>query len=554
LKEATEGELCSRAVFYTPPHTYYVKEGILKLRSLLLLLLFPTFLFAQETEEPQEARTIYYIEDIQFNITGRTLAPALLRVSELKKGREFFDVKELEEYIKDKEQILKNQRILESVEITYELKALEENRIPVTILVKTIDTHNFIILPEPKFSSSSGFEVELKARDYNFLGSMTPLRFDLGYELEADDLWDWEKGALTFSIDANLPFQVFGFDWNFNFDHDFKYTFDDPLYYKNISGVSLDVPWKRTTFTFGFEENFIFNERNDDAYKADFGDNTLFYMSSELYTAWKIPFGFDVGPFGELSYTPKISGKINYAPDGIDDLHKGPSMSISQSFAFGKVNWIENHREGLTMSLDNSNSFNFYRNDWSVSWGAISAGYKKIADIFGTFSFGVSGRAMFKQWFFTNSFKDGKYPAYSNVGDFLRGVKDNTVIAEDGDVLFAFNVDFPLQVLHFVPSEWFHIRSLHYFNFDFHLSPFIDVVFTNGKKDVEWNNGFYQTPPAKDADFSPLLAAGLEVIVFPLTWRSFYLRVSIGYNINKRIEERDMVRYDEVFIGVGHAY
>jgi hypothetical protein len=527
----------------------------LKLRLLLLFLLFPALVFAQDREEPEETQTVYYIGDIRFDITGRTLETALLRVGELKKGEEFVGITKLEKYVKDKEQLLKNQRVLESVEISYELKEPAGDRVPITILVKTVDTRNFIILPEPKFSTSSGLEAELKARDYNLLGSMTPLRFDLGYALEADDLWNWEKGALTLSIDSGLPFRALGLDWDFNFDHDFKYTFGkEPLYYKNISGISMNVPWKHTTFTFGFEENFIFNEENEDAYKPDFGDIVLFYMSSELYTAWKIPFGFDVGPFGELSYTPKISGKINYAPDGVDDLHRGTSAIMEHSLAFGKANWIENHREGLTASLDNSNSFNFYRGDWSVSWGATASGYKKITDIFGIFGFGVSGRAVFKQWFFTNSFKDGKYPAYSSVGGFLRGVKDNTVIAEDGDVLFAFSADFPLQVLHFVPSEWFHARSLRFFNFDFHISPFIDAAFTNGKKDVDWKNGFYQTPPAKDADFSPLLAAGLEAVVFPLTWRSFYLRVSIGYNINKRIEEQDMVPYDEVFIGVGHEY
>ncbi|MDR0644370.1 MAG: hypothetical protein LBG05_05565 [Treponema sp.] len=523
----------------------------MKLCLLLFFFLFPTLVFTQETEETQ---TVYYIENIQVHITGKTREPALLRVGELKKGEEFVDIEKLEKYVKDKEQLLKNQRVLERVKIAYELKEPVGDRVPVTLLIAIVDTYNFIILPEPKFSSSNGLEVEFKTRDYNFLGSMTPLRFDLGYALEADDLWNWEKGSLTLSIDSGLPFQAFGFNWNFNFDHDFKYTFGEPLYYKNISSISVDVPWKRTIFTFGFEENFIFNEENGDAYKLDFGDFTLFYMSSELYTAWKIPFGFEVGPFGELSYTPKISGRINYSPDGIDELHTGPFAIMSHSLAFGKTNWIENYREGLVASLDNSNSFNFYQGDWSVSWGATVMGYKKIANIFDVFGFGVSGRTVFKQWFFTNSFKNGKYPAYSNVGDFLRGVKDNTVIVEDGDVLFAFSVDFPLQVLHFVPSEWFHTRSLRYFNLDFHIAPFIDIAFTNGKKNMEWENGFYHMPPAKDADFSPLFAAGLEVIVFPLAWRSFYLRVSIGYDINKRIEEKDMVPYDEVFIGVGHEY
>jgi hypothetical protein len=526
----------------------FLAEYLLRNVGLLLFLLLPVFIGAQETEV-SDAQTIFYIRDIDFDIKGHTRPFALLYNSELKKGESFLSKSELERYLKNKVQLLKNQRTLESADITYTMGEVDGNgKVPVDLVVHTIDTTNFIILPEPKYSSSDGFDIELKARDYNFLGTLTPLRFDLGYALGADDLWDWEKGSFKFSIDSDTPFGAFGYNWNFNFDHDFRYTFGEPLYYQNITGISMELPWKQTLFNFSFEERFIFNEENSTAFQEKFGQYTFFYMSSELYTSWKIPLGITIGEFGGLSYVPKLSSKIDYKPGGIDELRRGLTGILSHSFEFGQVNWIGNYRDGLRASVSSSNAFNFYRKDWTINYTVASASYKYLADLFG-----ISGRVQFKQWFFTNNFLDGLYPATSSVGDLLRGIKNNSVIAENKDFLLSMNVDFPIRILHFVPSEWFHIRELRYINFDLHFSPFIDIMLLEGFKDVSWSNGV-MTRWENSHFFVPLVSAGVEFIVFPLMWRSLYVRASFGYDINKLIRTGDMPKWDEIFIGVGHQY
>jgi outer membrane protein assembly factor BamA len=225
---------------------------------------------------------VFYIRNIRFNIKGRTREWALLRKAEIKRGEKITGKTKLEKYFKNKEQTLINTRIVELAVITYTLGTPEENEIPVDMLIKTEDTRNVIALPEPKYSSSSGLDMKLKIRDYNFLGTMGPLRLDIGYILDDEHWPEWDEGAFTVSIDSGIPFEFLGFRWNFNFDHDFSYTFEEPLYYKNTTGISMDIPWKRTTFTVGFEENFVFNEKNGTAYQDEFGEFIPFYMASSL--------------------------------------------------------------------------------------------------------------------------------------------------------------------------------------------------------------------------------------------------------------------------------
>jgi hypothetical protein len=519
-------------------------------------------LYAQDRESAgapvygaDEEYTVFYIKSATFRITGRTKPWAVSRIAQINEGEEITGKTKLEKYIKDKEQLLLNTRVLDSVHITYSVGEPEEseNRIPVYLAVETVDTRNFIMLPEPKYSTSDGLDVELKIRDYNFLGTMYPLRIDIGYVLDEEQMdgngITWNKGAITFGIDSDTPFKFKGFQWNFNFDHDFSYTDGEPLYYKNTTGLSMDIPWKKTTITFGFEQSFIFSEKNGAVYQDDFGEFAPFYMSSELYASWKIPLGLEIGDFGELTYTPKIAGRINYNIAKQDELRKGPELAFSHGIGFGRVNWLENYRNGLEAAISNTNTYNVHRNDWSVNYAASVSAHKKIVSFFG-----ISGRMSFNQWFFTNKFLDGKYPAYTEVGDKLRGIKNNTLIAENAGFMLAFSVDFPFQILHFVPSEWFGVRVLRYFNFDLHISPFIDAAFLQGKHDVSWSKGKYTE--WKNAYFfsEPVCSAGLEAIVFPLAWRSIYLRISAGYNINKLIETGKMPWYDEIFIGVGHHY
>jgi hypothetical protein len=488
-----------------------------------------------------DSTIVYYIRTVTFDVRGRTRASALAERGEFVLGENITGKNNFENYITRKTQLLLNQRVLEKVHIEYALAEADENGlIPVDLSVKTADTMNLIILPEPKYDSNSGFEITLKARDYNFLGSMTPLRVDLGYSYDEDG-----KHSVLLGIDSDIPFRFLGYKWNLNFDHEFDNTQGKPLYYKNTTGLSMELPFKTTAFTFGFNQSILVNEENNTSDIIDDGSyfQDRWYMASELYSQWKIPLGITVGRFGSLTYTPKLTGTINYRPNGtLGEYREGPSITPSQSIGFGEINWIGNYRKGLEVSLDNSNTYNMHRTSWTNSISISTIGHLPLSE-----DLGISGRFMYRQWFFNAKaiptvFDNGYFQVYSDGGDALRGIKNNQLPV---NYILSLNIDLPVRLFRFVPSEWYNNPKLHFFDFELHGSPFIDIALA---EDPVHKRSF----SFKDA----LISGGVEVIVFPLAMRSFYLRASLGMDMREFLRTGRFFPSGgrELFIGVGHYY
>ncbi|MDR0382590.1 MAG: hypothetical protein LBH50_01220, partial [Spirochaetaceae bacterium] len=108
---------------------------------------------AQEADDP-----VYYIREIAFDITGRTREYALARNCGIQKGYEVTGKAALIQYIESSRQTLINRRELQRVDIDFTQAAPDDDgRIPVDITIRTVDTRNFVILPEPKYSSNTGW-------------------------------------------------------------------------------------------------------------------------------------------------------------------------------------------------------------------------------------------------------------------------------------------------------------------------------------------------------------------------------------------------------------
>ncbi|MDR1058837.1 MAG: hypothetical protein LBL43_04745, partial [Treponema sp.] len=332
-----------------------------------------------------------------------------------------------------------------------------------------------------------------------------------------------------FSIDSNLPFVYWGYDWNFNFDHEFGFTYGEPLYYQNVTGLSMEFPWRWTTLTYGFNQYTIFNIENTDSDKRRYpGLEDRYngaYMASELYTSWKIPVGIDIGEYGALNYTPKIAAKVNYGlGKEVDYLRKTPILTLSHVLGFGQVNWIGNYRSGAEASISNSYEFNFYKVRWDNRLSLSGIYHHRFSRLIG-----FSGRLMYQQWF--------NDPA-NEAGDVLRGVLNDNLSAK---YMLSLNVDFPFRLIRFYPSLWFENSKLRLFNFELHISPFFDIALV---KDPDRNREF---------SFRKLVySGGMEVIVFPGIMRSLYLRGSIGYRMP--VSGAHGKKWDEIFIGLGHFY
>jgi hypothetical protein len=452
--------------------------------------------------------------------------------------------------VADKTQLLLNQRVLAKVEITYTVgTARQDGAYPVNLLIITEDTWNIIAIPYPKYDSNTGFELTLKARDYNFLGTMNPLRLDIGYKYD-----EKERSTLIMELTSDMPFMAFGYNWNFVFNHYFNYRPDakEKFYYKNLTGLAMQLPFKATTFTFGFDETLVLNEENDEKYWAEYGEfQSGLYMSSRPYVSWKIPTGLVMGDYGDLAYLPELSATFVHGFEQwpLADYRRGAKLGFSHSLGFDRIDWIGNYRSGLEAYAANSYSYSIHR--LSENREALSLDFKVhgIGHFMLSDYFGVSAFLQYRHWFY----HDPEY--YDTAGDALRGIMDREIHA---DYMLSLNLDFPVRILRFLPSEWFGVKKLRFFDFELHASPIIDMALYHD--------------PENDISFkfeNMLVSGGIELIVFPSFMRSLYLRVSVAWNFVEQINNpRDYYLNPvlpviphlpdggnrEIFVGIGHHY
>jgi len=512
-------------------------------KKTLLLFILLSFCFSAYCEEIDNIVTeeilqndiyteesIFIINYFNYNVKGKTLPYLLNTKTELKKGEVITGKTNFEKFIKDKKQLLINERVLnDNVRIEYSIGEItEDGKYPVDLEIYVEDTKNFIVLPYPKYDSNYGIELTIKARDYNFLGTLQPLKIDIGYKYNQHN-----QSYFSLIVDSGLPFQLFGFNWLFDFDNYFDYRpdLDLPFYFKNKTGISLDIPIKRSTLTFLFSESFILNEENPDTDKPDYGFfQEGLYLSSSPSISWKIPTGLEISN-GELTYTPNLYAVFNHeiAEWQLSDNRIGPILFFDHTLDFGRLDWIGNFREGILIQIDNSYSYNFYypninKDPWEIY-------YDIEANAFFTFikdRLGFSSRLSARHWI--------NY-SYEYAGDFLRGVSDNDINAE---FMLSLNLDLHLRVLRIKADEIFKnkkiLRSL---GFDLHINPVIDVA-------------YYKQPynPFSFDSENFLFGAGFEIIIYPHKFRSMFFRISTCWDLSNISEETPI----ELFLGMEHHY
>ena len=498
----------------------------------------------------ENGKTVYIIREMEFDVDGRSRPFALIIKGEFKYGEVIKGKANLDKYLANKRQLLVNERVLEEVSIEYFLGESEEDgSLPVKLLVHVKDTTNLVILPYPKYDSNDGLSITLKMRDYNFLGTMSPLRVDFGYQSYRND------NIINFSIDTDIPFQFAGLNWIFNFDHIFKYTFGEPLYYQNVTGLSVELPWETNTFTVGFNQYLIFNEENSDDNIDIYGLPDRYpgaYGATELFASLKIPFGIYVGN-DEVSYTPKISGRINYLYNNMDESRK-PVTTFSHTIGFGRANWIGNFRKGILVSL--SNDYNWYVDRQDAPLGINLDANFTYYHPFSKY-IGFSTRFRYRQWWQYSNDKNDWIPYYF-AGDTIRGVIDDKIRA---NYMASFNFDLPIRLLRFWPSEWFNKPKLHFFDFEMHFAPFMDMALVKGPYSRVKNPSNPSEGATKFTSLGDMITTGgVEVIVFPGFFRSFYIRGSIGYDLKNFLKNGFTYKWgffpqwDEIYIGVDLSY
>ena len=509
-----------------------MKLNICLLLILLIFLAHP--LVSQESEDSM----LFVITAFEFDIKGRSRPFALINRGELKTGEKITGKANLDEYIRDKTQLLINQRVLkENAVITYSTgEQAEDGSYPVILFIHVEDSWNIIALPRPQYSTNTGFDLTIKARDYNFLGTMNPLRVDLGYRYDEN-----YHSSFQFEVYSDTPFTIFGYTWNFKFDNLFWYRpqVEEPFFYRNNTGISMELPFRATTLTLGFEEYLNYNEENSYRYQEFYGNfQKGLYTTSRLYASWEIPTGLAVSRYGELTYKPGISATFNHElPDWpLHQFRKGPFLDFNHSIGFERIDWHANFRDGLAVSIGNSYNYDFYRlgkgeEPLSVSLTIHGAGYFIINKFLN-----ITSRVQYRHWFY----HDPDY--YEQAGDNLRGIADRSICA---DYMLSLNMDFPFRIFLFTPSEWFNSRKFSFFDFEFQISPVIDLA-------------LYHNPVTRTSFHPKNIAAsgGFEFIVFPAFMRNLYIRLCYALNLRELSETRKIPGGDnrEISILMGHFY
>ena len=500
---------------------------------MVFFISFPIFSQVDDEIDNQNDNDIYVINSFHFEIDGITRQFALIIAGELYTGEQVVGLSKLEEYVQTKTQLLYNQRVLESVSIEYQIGDIQDDgRYPVDLTVKIKDTLNIIALPKPNFKSGQGLDLTINARDYNFLGTMSPLRVNVGYKYDQHN-----RTFFNFMTDSNIPFKLFDLIWKFKFYNYLEYRPDmqKEWHYKNTTGLSLDLPIGKTTLTLEFYESLIYNEanseRNIELYPHIGESMDGIYLSSRPFISWKIPTGLEIGKYGELAYTPSLSFAFNHELPKweLDETRKGSSLTFSHNLTFGRIDWHGNFQNGLLFEALNSISYSITNNDTTSHIRFTGVGHHNFDN-----HFSLSGRLMYRQWF------DYDF-GYESAGDVLRGIWDSDVKA---DYMVSFNFDLTMGVMKFRPSEWFNVSWFRFFNMDFHLNPFIDAA-------IYRSSVIEKQYPGADFTYKNLLmASGLELIIYPASFRSLFIRASIGINMSTL----SGLRSNEIFIGMELHY
>lgn len=494
--------------------------GARVLAALACLVLIPVGALAQVPNAPAAG---FVIESASFKSEGRTRPYFLERAAGIEVGRSFADRASLEAYVADRRQVLLNERVLESVEIeVVESAPGEGGVVPVALTVRTVDTWNIVALPYFRYDSNTGTLLSARARDYDFLGTMEPLRVNFDYTVDTGGNVAW-GGDFDFSV----PFEGFGRDWTWSMDGAVSIPEDGIPDLSLSTGLGIELPTPIGLAGFSASQGVRANGRDS---SGTLYDDRL-YLTETVAASLSVAL-VELPTLGLVSWVPGASFAARWDSDGLsEDALKGPAATFSQSVAAGRVDWIDNFRRGFAVSVDNSNSWNFHTAAWSRSLSFSAIAHRDAP------WFGASGRL--------SGFLDFDGPDTS-AGDPIRGVLNDRI---DADAALFLNLDLPVRVIHFAPAEWFGVSWMRFFHFEQHWSPFLDVAFAvlDG------------TPLSADSFW---YGGGLELVTFPKIMRSFYVRISVGFDLATvaatgsltEPSPRDGRSPYELFFGLGHHY
>jgi hypothetical protein len=466
----------------------------------LLLALLPIATPAQDTSGPSgEGASAYVVRSLDFKVKGKTI-PFVMRQKIEEDGpivgRGFPDLASLEAFIEGKRTALANNRVLESVESSYELEPAEGGVVPVDVLYSVVDTWNIMAFPIPDYSSDSGFKFYIKGKDYNFIGSMEPLTLNVFYVYD-------QKGNQSFETYASFtyPFKSLGLEWSFALNEDLELWFDDWTVASNTGlNLTANLPGLGFPASVTVSHGFHYNEDEPTAYEPD-----PFFFSSGISFGASIPTGLELGALGPISYGFSAGLDQNWWPDDALEVagRQGLNLRHGDSLGSGRVDWVGNMRTGSSISASSSQALNTRTN--GLTWD-LSLTYKGFATFW-------DGKAGIEAQVSGLARPNNRGNPLTSIADSLRGIRGGRV--KGGAALVA-NLaipvklfDFPTHVL--IKKDWL--------DFELQAQPFADLAIVIPDS--------ISLKPSKDWIWA---AGGLELLVYPKRFRSVIVRVGGGWD------------------------
>jgi hypothetical protein len=479
----------------------------------------------------------YRIAGVHYDIQGRTKEGALERAVDVDTETLFLSRADFDAYLAFLSQVLTDIRMLERFTLTERLGEADEcGVIPVELDIAAVDTYNCITVPYPKYNSNTGFELKLKTKDFNFLGLLQEMNFDVVYQNEKDGGANTGGGpfsgsskiGLAFSYD--LPFLLSDFEAQWLNSFALSYTFGaDKPEFDLTSGLMLTFPLVRDRLSAQLVV------RQSATRDLDYGDE-LHYTE---YAAFAVPVEIaHLTRQTTLVFAPEAHFSYAWNPRGVShpDL-LGPVVGPGYALSARQINWKGNYRTGYSVQFAERLDYNANAKKRGV-YHALSGEAARYA-AFGRLAFAARGYA-----FVGVPLRGGEWSSAS-VGGLLRGVRDAQKGAEDVEAALVFNADLPVKLFQ---TDWRSLRLPEFsraFDFELQASPFFDVAFVGDK---ELDGSF---------SFKNWYAGGLELLVFPSKWRSVMCRASFGVDLGYfgiYGEWRGVASPYELSIGVGMHY
>lgn len=488
----------------------------------------------------------YKITSVEYFVKGKTKKYALETKEKIDKKKIFENEDELISYIDDYKLRLNNLRAFEEIQTDFAVgEENEEGISEVKLMVYVKDSPHLLLVPYPKYSSSSGLNFKIKARDTNFLGTLETMSSDFHLEMCGSN----PNPVFGFKFDFDVPFKFGIFDavWLNSLALDYETTQTSPSWDMS-TGLKLTKDFGKFSIVNQFNQastrKVEYQFTNDDG-AIETVDELTYFTESYMFA---VPITIqDIPNWGKVLYTPAVTFVANWTLDDIPDSQRDALVTqgllLMQSLSTARINWLGNFRNGVAATIGQSYSYAFTTKKYTTGVTGELYLYKafEIPVKDKTFNFGINSRI----YGFAN------LRGYSSFGDRLRGVaSDQKYDADLSDYLsdydslneyitltntnacsskvgLVINFDVPIKLGTIYWEKVPVINKVKYakwFDGEVQIAPFIDFALSQNR--------------ATGTIFNPadgFLSGGIEGLFFPLKMRGLNLRGSFGVDLSRKM-------------------